>query len=170
MSDTGAKVCGNVESEAWSGSFAIADINTSDDTRAIHLGNVYAEAEISDFAFGIPPGSTIDGIEVFAEFSSNSVTKIAYIRLSLSYDDGIHWTATLEGSVTGNTDEVITFGNPFNDWGRSWSVSEFADGTFRIMVEGKTNSATNNCRLDLITAKVYYTPPSAESNSFFIMF
>jgi len=157
MSDTGAKVCGTVESEAWWGSFTTTLINTSDDSRALHMGDIGAAAEISDFTFGIPGGATINGIEVVAEFSCSNATQTAFIDLSLSYDDGANYTPAKEESVTGVTDKSKTYGGPTDTWGRAWTAAEFADGTFRIKVLGFTSHGTYYCRLDYLYAIVYYT-------------
>lgn len=156
--DTGAKVCGTVEAEAWSGAFTTTLINTSDDSRAIHIGTTYVAAEISDFAFGIPVGATITGISAVAEFSHEFSGKVAYIRLSLSYDDGAHYTATQENNVTGTTDVSKTYGGAADVWGRAWTVAEFADGTFRVKVEAKDNlGAAYGTQLDYLAVTVYYT-------------
>lgn len=169
MADTGAKVCGTVEAEAWSSNFTTAVINSSNNVRAWALGVSYKDAEISDFAFGVPAGATIDGIAVVAEFSSSYAGFVATIAISLSYDDGVNYTAPKENTVTSTIDESKTYGGAADTWGRAWSAAEFADGTFRIKVQGKTDSADRNCRLDYLYAIVYYTE-AAGGTGMFIQF
>lgn len=165
MPDTGFKTCGTVEFENWTGTFTTTQINISDNIRAQTILETYQDADISDFAFGIPSGATINGIEAQAEFSANDSGTTAFIRLSLSWNDGTNWTATKENSVLGLTDQTKTYGGASDTWGRAWSASEFADGTFRMKVEGRSNYAGYACRLDYVAVKVYYTEGGGTQNS-----
>ncbi len=165
MANTGAIVCGTVESEAWSGNFTTTLINTSDNNCATHTGTTYAAAYISDFNFGIPAGATIDGIVVTIEASGDGTDPS--IRLSLSWDNGATWTATKEQVVNAHlVDTLYDVGGSSDTWGRAWTVAEFAVGTFQMKVEGKTSSAAS-VGLDYLTATVYYTPGVS---SFFVVF
>jgi len=173
MSDTGAKVCATVESSAWTVAVTTTRINTSDNSDAQATGTSYLEAQISDFSFGIPSGSTINGISIAAEFAVGAAAgPTAYLRLSLSYNDGANWTATKEDSNDSDVDVVRTYGGASDTWGRTWSDSEFANGFFRLKLEGKSNNASYHCDLDYLTVTVYYTPSGGapDTSKFFIMF
>jgi hypothetical protein len=161
MASTSPHVCATVESENWSGAFTAAVLAASDNSRAVHLGTSYGVGLISDFAFAIPAGATINGIEAKAEIASTNAAGTAYVRLSLSHDNGTNYTATQEQSVLGVTDTVKTYGGPADTWGRAWTDAEFADGTFMVKVEGKTNNAAVYVYLDHLTIEVTYTEAGA---------
>lgn len=171
MADTGFKTTGTVVSNAWSPTaVTTTNINTSDDNRAANQGTTFNAATCEDFTFGIPSGATINGIEVTAEFSASIVAIVATLQLSLSWDNGSSFTATKSDTVTGTTDTSKTFGGATDTWGRSWTDSEFANGTFQVYVEGKTNHASYSCRLDYLAIKVYYTAATgAQGKVMFIM-
>lgn len=170
MADTGFKVAGNVVSAGtWTG-FTTTNINTSDNTRATSNNATYQPATINNLSFGIPSGATIDGIEAQAEFSSNAASTSS-IRLSLSWNNGSTYTSTKSDSTTSTTDSVKTYGGAADTWGRSWTDTEFADGTFVVKIEGNcTTGGGNSCRLDYFAIKVYYTIASTNTAGFFIAF
>ena len=158
MADTGFKVTGTVVADAWTTAVTTARINTSDDSRSAVLGIGFLAAELENFTFGIPAGATIDGIEVQGEISNNTGGQIATLQISLSWYKGASYTATKSDTQTGTTDSTKTYGGAADTWGRSWSPdTEMADGTFRIKIEGKSNSAGSACRLDYLAIKIYYT-------------
>lgn len=154
MADTGVKVCGKVESETWSAEFTKTLINTSDGNYAQHSGTIYEPAEISDFNFGIPAGVIINGIRAKAQFRCDESSSTAYIRLSLSYNDGVSWT-TAKINTAGFGEDILTYGGPTNLWGRVWTAEEFADGVFRVKVEGKASASS--VLLNYFEMTVYYT-------------
>lgn len=158
MADTGFKVTGTVVADAWTLAVTTTRINTSNNVEARALGTTYLVAQLEDFTFGIPAGATVDGIEATAEFKASGAGVVASIRLSLSWDNGSTFTATKTSTVTGTTDTVRTYGGATDTWGRTWSPdTEMADGTFRIKLEGKADGVLDDCRLDHLQIKVYYT-------------
>lgn len=170
MADTGFKVAGNVVSAGtWTG-FTTTNINTSDNTRATSNNAAYQPATINNLSFGIPSGATINGIEAQAEFSSNAAAVSSSIRLSLSWDNGSTYTSTKTDSTTSTTDSVKTYGGSADTWGRSWTDTEFADGTFVVKIEGQRDTGGGNlCRLDYFAIKVYYSTATSTGN-FLLLF
>lgn len=158
MADTGFKSAATVEAAGDWVSFTAVNLASSDDTRATDTGTSYGVGgEISDFSFGIPGGSTINGIEVTAEFSASVSGRVATTELSLSWDDGTTYTAVKEDTVTGTTDAVKTYGGAADTWGRSWTTAELADGAFRLKARGKLSFTGTSHRLDQVLVKVYYS-------------
>ncbi len=165
MADTGFKTTGAVVSAGSWSNITTTRINTADDTRATITGTTFAVATLNNYAFGIPSGATIDGIEVNTEFSTSSGAQIATLQLSLSWNNGTTYTSTKSDTVTGSTtDKNSTLGGAADTWGRSWTDTEFADGTFLVKVEGKSNAGGTSCRLDFLQIKVYYTVGGGWSN------
>ena len=158
MADTGFKTAATEISDSWTSNMSPATLATSDNSRALATNTSYLGAVVEDFTFGIPAGSTVDGIEIAAEFSASFAGVVASLELSLSWDNGSNFTAVKEDTVTGNTDTTKTFGGATDTWGRAWSPdTEMVDGTFQVKVRGKAGTAGQSCRLDYMAIKVYYT-------------
>ena len=133
-------------------------INTADDSRATMTGTTFAVATLNNYTFGIPSGATINGIEVNTEFSICNASATATLQISLSWDNGTNYTTAKSDTITGTTtDKNSTMGGVADTWGRSWTDTEFADGTFLVKVEGKSSTVGNSCRLDFLQIKVYFT-------------
>ncbi len=158
MADTGFKTTGAVVFDGDWVNMTTTRINTADNSRATRTGNTFSSATLNNYSFGIPSGATIDGIEVNSEFSTSSAAQIATLQVSLSWDNGSNYTATKSDTVTGSTtDKNSTLGGSTDTWGRTWTDTEFTNGTFLVKVEGKSNAGGTACRLDLLRIKVYYT-------------
>jgi len=167
MSDTGFKVTGNVASSGTWGNMTTTRINTTDNSRATMTGSSFTAATLNNYSFGLSSGITIDGIEVNTEFSTDNATYTATLQISLSWDNGTNYTATKSDTVTGSTtDKNSTLGGAADTWGRSWTDSEFADGTFLLKMEGKTDLGFT-CQVDWLAVKVYYT--AAGGGGFFCL-
>ena len=170
MADTGFKTTGAVVSTGTWTSMTTTRINTADDSRATMTGTTFAVATLNNYTFGIPSGSAINGIEVNTEFSTSSSIEIATLQLSLSWNNGTNYTATKSDTQTGTTaDKNSTMGGAADTWGRSWTDTEFADGTFLVKVEGKSDAMATSCRLDFLQIKVYYTTASGTTGAAFLL-
>lgn len=171
MADTGFKTTGAVVSAGTWTNMTTTRINTADDTRATIVGTTFAVATLNNYSFGLASGVTIDGIEVNTEFSTSSGSSTATLQISLSWDNGSTYTTAKSDTVTGSTtDKNSTMGGATDTWGRTWTDTEFANGTFLVKVEGKSSSPANSCRLDFLQIKVYYTVPSTGASGAYYMF
>lgn len=165
MADTGFKTTGAVVSTGTWTNMTTTRINTADDMRTTMTGTTFAVATLNNYSFGIPSGATINGIEVNSEFSTSSGSSTATLQVSLSWNNGTNYTSTKSDTVTGSTtDKNSTLGGSADTWGRSWTDSEFANGTFLVKVEGKSSAGGTACRLDFFQIKVYYTVGGGWSN------
>ena len=171
MADTGFKTTGAVVSAGTWTNMTTTRINTADNSRATMTGTAFVTATLNNYAFGIPSGATIDGIEVNTEFSTDYSFAVATLQLSLSWDNGTNYTTAKSDTVTGTTaDKNSTMGGSTDTWGRTWTDSEFANGTFLVKVEGKSSLLGTSCRLDFLQIKVYYTVPSTGASGAYYMF
>lgn len=166
--DTGFHVAGTIESSSGWASFTTTRLNTSDNSRTTcntDSTDPTCTGQISDFTFGIPGGATIDGIEVSAEYLCSNIctasTREFILATALSWDDGGTFTTEKQDTTESETDVTVTFGGAADTWGRSWSDTEFADGSFRLKVTGdeQAGNLTTDGALDYIAVKVYYTAP-----------
>jgi len=165
MADTGFKSPSSSITGGWS---TLSNCYSSNNTYATTTSTTFINGEVYNFAFGLPSGSVIDGIEVTAEFSAQAAGIVATIQLSISGNGGAGYTATKSDTVTGTTDTTRTYGGATDDWGfGSWVASSFDDGNFYVKIEGKTGSFGLQCRLDHLQAKIYYH--AGGNNMFFLL-
>ncbi len=104
------------------------------------------------FGFDVPVGNTIVGVEVKVEASGS--TAAGTISVGLSWNNGASLTSLKTTSTLGLTDAVFLLGGPADTWGRSWTASEFGNGSFAIEIVGNTSS--NTLSVDAIQTKVYH--------------
>ena len=166
MADTGLKVTGAVGYDGSWSNLTTTRINTSDNSRATTTATAFDASSMYNYAFGIPSGATIDGIEVQCEFNNSVGGFLSTVQFSLSWNNGTNYTSAKSDTVTGTTDATKTYGGATDTWGRSWTAAEFADGTFLMKIEGKTQFG-GTCQVDWLAVKVYYTAGS--NNGFFLL-
>lgn len=116
------------------------------------------------FGFSIPGGATIDGITVgqriFVDLAGGSSNAGISVRLSWG-DCGSNFTAWSTRQVLADTETLHTFGGASNTWSRTWTPSEFNDGTFCIQTcnsDEADTAANRDFSLDEIYVIVNYTP------------
>ena len=112
----------------------------------------FAYQYYADFGFVIPSGNTIDGIEVKIEAKSSDDLSV-YLPVDLSWDSGSHYTTEKYTSYLTTSDAVYTLGGDANNWGRTWSSSEFGS-TFRLRVVGDLGNFYW-IYIDAIQVKIY---------------
>ena len=109
-----------------------------------------------NYAFGVPSGAAILGIQVRVEAKVDSTTGTPKMYVQLSPDGGATWTTAKVTATLKKTDGVNTLGSTSDTWGRTWTAGELSDANFRVRV---TNVATNTSRdfsLDEIAVQVTY--------------
>ena len=131
---------------------------TSDNERQDYY-NFIADTESLEDA--IPDGATIDGIEIqsrgFCDDTGDGV------EISLSWDGGANLIAfKREFFITSLTTQ--TWGGSTDNWGRSWSKSEFSNANFRVVLTYDENTPGSEINLDWLKVKVYYTEAPVGTN------
>lgn len=152
MADTGFKTAGAVVSQTNFTNFTTTRLASSDNSYATTGGGFDGVGVISTFAFGIPSGATIDGIEVTVEAKVGFAT--VAIVLSLSWNAGTNFTSTKTNSA-GTTEATDTYGGAADTWGRTWSDTELSDANFQLKIDPANSAFTIS--IDQVRAKVYYT-------------
>ncbi len=154
--DTGVKTAGTVNTSTGWSNLTTTRLGTSDNSRATCNSTCdnTDNGQVSNFAFGVPAGATINGIEVVAEMSESSSSGNIPTHFSLSWNNGTNYTSTKTATVDGTTDTNYTLGSAADTWGRSWIVSEI-NSDFRLKIDKATNSDTLN--VDHLRVKVFYT-------------
>ena len=119
-----------------------------------------------DYGISIPAGSTIHGIEVRLDAWVDNGVSNAFICGELSWDGGTTWTAFRSsspyldiGTIYLKTSEYsFIVGGEADDWGRTWSNTEFTNTNFRLRITNVAAGTNRDFSLDWVAVEVYYTP------------
>jgi len=158
--DTGFKTAGTINTSTNWSNFTTVRLGSSDNSRASATHGSDPLGVISDFNFGVPSGATINGIEVRVEGKTTSIS--ATLPVSLSWNSGTNYTSANNQTIN-TTESVVTFGGSSDTWGRSWSDSEFSNGTFRVKLDPST--VNWSMAIDHVQVKVYYATTGSVSGS-----
>lgn len=116
----------------------------------------------------IPAGSTINGVSVNIEAKS-SANNGCRVGVALSWNDGSSYTS-YKYATLGTSDQSSLLGGSADDWGRTWSITDFTNTNFVLKIQdndprtngqNSDNECTNNATtsVDYLDVKVYYTEP-----------
>ncbi len=100
--------------------------------------------------------ATINGIEVSLEGYTGGTRQA---DVSLSWNNGTSYTTTKLSNLPGNNSsaEAVTYlGSSSDNWGRTWSASEFTNSNFRVKLDA-TSGGGSNLNIDQVRVKIYYT-------------
>ena len=112
-----------------------------------------------DFNLGVPASVlSVAGIQLRTNVGLNNITGTTQMCAELSWNGGTTWTAAKTISLTATAITQYAFGASNDTWGRTWTGSELANGSFRVRLTDVTNQTTKNFRLDALSVNVTYTP------------
>lgn len=144
---------GNV---AWS---SASNITASDDSwvTATLGGSQRTKRLHIQFAFNIPSGATIDGIELSIERHGSS-SDVRDYAIQLSKTGGIAvGDNKASASAWPTSDGTATYGGASDLWGTTWTPAEINDVNFGVLAQAKSTSGTVSARVDFAEMTVYYT-------------
>ena len=134
---------------------------TNDTNFASNMNGAYDCHSYYNYNFGIPTGTTIDGIEVRLDWWLDNTEGTNRMFAKLSWNGGFDLTspkmADTEGISDGDPTDIV--GGPTDTWGRSWSLDEFSDDNFRVWLTCESDYDTRDFYLDWVPVKVYYSFP-----------
>jgi len=113
------------------------------------------------YNFNIPVGSTINGIEVRADWFLNSTTRTNRtnsLGVELSFDGGNTWTTPKKDITDTIHEHIVSFGGAADTWGRTRVAKEFSNANFRVRVTADSTDDSRDFFLDWIPIRVYYSP------------
>jgi len=151
---------------AWTNpSFA----QSSDDSRAraslttANRRSHYLQA--TGFGFNIPSGSTIDGIVVDVEHSSNVANLVRMRNVQMikgGSRTGTAYDGTSDPYTWPTSDTVTTYGSTTDLWGTTWTTAEINTTDFGValVAQHDNSGADARARVDHIQITVYYTLPA----------
>ena len=128
------------------GSAFASNINGAGDRHRFH-----------NYGFSIESVCAINGIEVRLDWWLDATGGNNSMDVELSWDGGSSWTAAKTDSVESTTEHTSILGGSSDDWGRTWSASEFNDSNFRVRVT-PNGVGGRNFFLDWVPVRVHFGP------------
>ncbi len=111
-----------------------------------------------NYAFSIPAGSTITGVEVRLDAKVDAVSnETPALCVQLSSDGGVTWTAAKKTLTLSTSEASYVLGSATDTWGRSWVDSNFADANFRLRLTTIAYSNQRSFSLDWAAVRVSYS-------------
>jgi hypothetical protein len=109
-----------------------------------------------DYGFSIASGSTIKGIEVRLDAKVDSTSGSPKLCVQLSWNGGSDWTSTKSTATLSTSESTYTLGSASDRWGRSWSLSNLSNSSFRVRVISVASSSSRDFSLDWVSVRVHY--------------
>jgi len=159
--DTGWKAP-STEGEIWNNWANAENVYVDDGNYATAAGS--KTQDYATFAFGLPAGAIIRGIEFYLKGFKEQVGDTTF-PVQLSWDSGINKTVAKNIVVSGgNIEAANTIGASDDRWGHEWIVSETSDVNFWVGID--TNGAVGeDFDINHIQVKIYYQTCSSSSSS-----
>ena len=125
---------------------------------ASNIGGDGDQHRYYDYGFSIKSSCDVSGIELRLDWWLDSLGGNNKMDVELSWDGGTSWTAAKSDTVESDTEHTTILGGPTDDWGRTWSATEFSDSNFRARLT-TDGVGGRNYFLDWVPVKVHYDPP-----------
>jgi hypothetical protein len=113
---------------------------------------------LSNFGFGVPAGSTIQGIEVKLNSRVDSTSGSPRFCVQLSWNGGASWTTAITSGTLSTAETIYTLGGVTNTWGRTWTDTDFNDANFRVRLVMVASNVSRDFSLDWVGVQVRHTP------------
>jgi hypothetical protein len=145
----------------WNNTFADDGNNT---THPFIGWGSHSDIELSSFSsLSIPTGSTINGIEIVVEGSSNSNPNTP----DFSVYNGSSWSSAQNSNIAPWSKFYATYdpawGGSSDLWGLSWTPST-AEG-IKVKMDSSTITSGRRIFLDWLKVRITYTAPSGYGNT-----
>jgi thermitase len=137
------------------GSFAV-DANSGSGTSTSCTSSSKDKHVFRDYAFSIPSGSTIKGIEVRLDARVDSTSGSPRICAQLSWNGGSSWTAAKSTATLGVAEGTHVLGGATNTWERTWAVADFSNANFRVRVIPVSSSTSRDFSLEWVAVRVHH--------------
>lgn len=145
----------------------------SNPTRAFTNNSQYSTANsngnqqgYSGFALNVPPGSTINTIDVMVEAKSSDSSG-CQIGVALSSDTGASFTSMDNASIN-DRDNNYTLNGTTTLWGRAWTGTDFDPSKFIVRLQnidpGSSCSNGSTLSVDTLQVTVSYTTANLENS------
>ena len=118
-----------------------------------------------NYSLPIGGGCAIKGIEVRLDWYLDDDRETNSMSVELSWDGGTSWTAPKTDTVESvMTEHTTVLGSSTDTWGRSWTVNELSNASFRVRLTSNCSGIPGQCSkrdyyLDWVPVTIYYGPP-----------
>jgi hypothetical protein len=109
-----------------------------------------------NYGISVPGGATIRGIEVRLNAKVDATGGSPRFCVQLSWDGGVTWTATKSTATLSTTELTYILGSAADTWGRTWSVGELGNASFRVRITDVASNTSRDFSLDWVAVRVSY--------------
>jgi hypothetical protein len=167
-STAGPNSAGTITGAAWTSPSNAATTNGVYATQNIPALSVSGQLVFSAYGFGIPAGSTVNGIQVDIVRHANSIASLNFggaeggTGVFLTKTVGVQaGTAKNDGTSWGTTDATTTLGSGADLWGTTWTAAEVNASGFGVVIQVDNDNASlsRTASVDSVLVTVNFTAP-----------
>ncbi len=111
-----------------------------------------------NYNLSIPVGALVQGIQVRLDAKADSTVGTPKMCVSLSWDNGVTWTAWKSTSALTTDETTYILGSSSDTWGRVWSSTELTNTNFQVRVVDVAGDTSRDFSLDWVAVNVTYNP------------
>jgi myo-inositol-hexaphosphate 3-phosphohydrolase len=137
------------------GLFAV-DTNSGSGTSTSCTSSSKDKHRFYNYGVSVPTGATIKGIEVRLDAKVDSTSGSPKLCVQLSWNGGATWTAAKATPRLTTSEATYMLGSATDTWGRSWTVGDLTDTSFRVRVISVASSTSRDFSLDWVAVRVTY--------------
>ncbi len=109
-----------------------------------------------NYGISIPSGATMRGIEVRLNAKVDSTGGSPRFCVELSANGGTTWTATKSSTTLSTTELTYILGSAADTWGRTWSIGELGNTSFRMRITDVASNTSRDSSLDWVAVRISY--------------
>ncbi len=132
------------------------DTNSGSNTNSSCTNTGKDRHNFYNYNVSVPTGATIKGIEVRLDAKADSTTGAPKICVQLSWDGGTTWTTAKNTTTLTTAEATYTLGGAADTWGRTWTVANLSNTSFRVRVINVATNAQRDFSLDWVSVQVTY--------------
>jgi choice-of-anchor B domain-containing protein len=135
------------------------DVNSGTKNDSACTSNSKDKHRFYDFNISLLGGATVKGIEVRLDAFADSTSSSPRMCVQLSWDGGTTWTTTRQTPTLTTSQATYILGSPTDTWGRTWTLANLSNASFRVRVIDLASSSGATSRdfsLDWIAVRVSY--------------
>jgi Tfp pilus assembly protein PilX len=144
----------------WTTSSNVYSSNNARATATLAASAQSANLDVTGFAFNLPTGSTVVGIEATIErmaSNSNSIEDYDVYLLKAGAPSGNDKANTTDWTTS---DATRTYGGGTDLWGTTWTEAQVEASNFGVRLKAlNLTTSSRTASVDHVTLRVYYNPP-----------
>ena len=109
-----------------------------------------------NYGITVPAGLTVAGIEVRLDAKADDTAGAPQMCVQLSWNGGLSWTAAQTTPTLTTSTATYVLGGAANLWGRTWTIANTANSSFRLRIIDVAASTGRTFSLDGVAVRVTY--------------